>query len=68
MHTISTISVAFDGDYRATARSAFVYWATPRRRRPCARMGRYLDAFRRTEDGWKLRGARSRSADEPRSN
>ena len=66
MHTISTISVTFDGDDTATAQSAFAYWGDTATAPAVRSMGRYLDTFRRTRrtDGsWPA--ARSRSADGP---
>jgi len=54
MHTVSTTSVAFDGDNTATAQSAFAYWGDTTTAPAVRSMGRYLDTFRRTEAGWKL--------------
>ena len=42
-HTISTIFIRFDDDDVATSQSSFLF-----------SMGRYVDTFRRTGDGWKL--------------
>jgi len=54
MHTVSTTSITFHGDDRATAQSAFAYWGDTTTAPTVRSMGRYLDTFRRTEGGWKL--------------
>jgi 3-phenylpropionate/cinnamic acid dioxygenase small subunit len=54
MHMISTVSVAFDGDDAATARSYFMFWSDTATDPTITSIGRYLDALRRTPDGWKL--------------
>jgi 3-phenylpropionate/cinnamic acid dioxygenase small subunit len=53
-HTIGTISVEFDSDEAATARSYFMFWTSTTTAPTVASIGHYEDAFRRTPDGWKL--------------
>ncbi len=54
MHTISTVTVRFEADDAATAESAFLYWADTTSTPVVRSMGRYVDAFRRTDEGWKV--------------
>jgi 3-phenylpropionate/cinnamic acid dioxygenase small subunit len=54
MHMISTVSVAFDSDDVATARSYFTYWVDTTTAPVVRSAGRYVDTLRRTADGWKL--------------
>ena len=54
MHMISTISVDFDSDDVATARSYFTYWGDTTTAPVVRSAGRYVDTLRRTAEGWKL--------------
>lgn len=54
MHMISTVSVGFDGDDAATARSYFTYWGDTTTMPAVRSAGRYVDTLRRTPHGWKL--------------
>lgn len=54
MHTISTISIAFDGDDSATSHSTFAYWGDTVTAPVVRSLGRYVDTFRRTDSGWRL--------------
>jgi 3-phenylpropionate/cinnamic acid dioxygenase small subunit len=54
MHTISTISVHFDDDEAATARSSFTFWGDTATAPVLRSMGRYADTFRLTSAGWRL--------------
>ncbi|MEY2404389.1 MAG: hypothetical protein QOD38_1940 [Acidimicrobiaceae bacterium] len=54
VHMVNTISVRFDRDDAATARSYFMFWTSTATEPTVTSMGRYEDAFRRTPDGWKL--------------
>lgn len=54
MHMISTVSVGFDNDDVATARSYFTYWGDTTTTPVVRTAGRYVDTLRRTPDGWKL--------------
>jgi len=54
MHMISTVSVGFDSDEVATARSNFTFWAETTTTPVVRSAGRYVDTLRRTPDGWKL--------------
>ncbi|MEY2421802.1 MAG: hypothetical protein QOI95_1869 [Acidimicrobiaceae bacterium] len=54
MHVITTISIRFDSDDAATARSHFMYWTSTSTEPTIASIGRYEDTLRRTSDGWKL--------------
>lgn len=54
MHMISTVSIAFDSDDVATARSSFTFWGDTTTAPVVRSAGRYVDTLRRTADGWKL--------------
>lgn len=54
MHVVTTVSVVADGTDSATARSSFLYWGDTTTAPAVRSMGRYEDAFRRTDGGWKL--------------
>lgn len=54
MHMINTVSVEFDGDDTATARSYFMYLGDTSTEPVIRNAGRYVDTLRRTNDGWKL--------------
>ena len=53
-HTISTIFIRFDDDDVATSQSSFLFWGDTATMPVLRSMGRYVDTFRRTGDGWKL--------------
>jgi len=54
LHMISTLSVRFDSDDAATARSYFTFWTSTASEPAVTSVGRYEDLFRRTPGGWKL--------------
>jgi 3-phenylpropionate/cinnamic acid dioxygenase small subunit len=54
MHTTSTVTIHFESDDAAKAESAFVYWGETASTPVVRSMGRYVDDFRRTDEGWKL--------------
>jgi 3-phenylpropionate/cinnamic acid dioxygenase small subunit len=54
MHAISTLSIHFDDDHVATARSYFSYWGDTATTPTVRSVGRYVDTMRRTSNGWKL--------------
>jgi 3-phenylpropionate/cinnamic acid dioxygenase small subunit len=54
MHTISTLSVQFEDDECAIARSYFSYWGDTTTAPVVRSMGRYVDTMRQTSSGWKL--------------
>ena len=54
MHMVNTISVAFDGEDVAIARSHFMYLGDTATAPVIRNAGRYVDTLRRTPDGWKL--------------
>jgi len=54
MHMVNTISVEFDGDDTAIARSHFLYLGDTATAPVIRNAGRYVDTLRRTSGGWKL--------------
>ena len=54
MHLVTTTSVDVHSDDAATARSHFVFVTSTTTSPTIQNVGRYLDEFRRTPDGWKL--------------
>jgi 3-phenylpropionate/cinnamic acid dioxygenase small subunit len=54
LHMISTVSVTFDTDDVATARSYFTYWTDTMTAPAVRSAGRYVDTLRRTPNGWKV--------------
>lgn len=54
MHMIGTISVEFEGNDEAVARSYFTYWGDTASAPVVRSAGRYVDRLRRTTGGWKL--------------
>jgi uncharacterized protein (TIGR02246 family) len=54
LHAISTITVRFDDEDVATSHAAFTFWADTTTAPVVRSMGRYVDTFRRTDQGWKL--------------
>jgi 3-phenylpropionate/cinnamic acid dioxygenase small subunit len=54
MHTVSTVSVAFNSDGEATAHSSFMFWTSTASEPTVTSIGRYVDTRRRTANGWQL--------------
>jgi ketosteroid isomerase-like protein len=63
-HLLSTTAIDLDGD-RASGRSVFHYYGNAHEKPELRLMGVYSDAFRRTEQGWKLA---KRSVQSPSAN
>jgi ketosteroid isomerase-like protein len=54
MHTVFTVSVEFESDVGAIAHSSFMFWTSTTSEPTVTSIGRYVDNFRRTDDGWLL--------------